>query len=201
MARERIHAARYAVDGKPDHFRFPFDVKPESLNRTSGRHWGTKHKTAKDWRLEIRSICGLPPSDLCREQVVNGRPILSIDSVVKLTITMKSARRTGRRRARDRVNRYASVKPVEDALVHWGWMWDDDDVDHGGFCELEVLEVAELDVAMVIELEVVRGSRGAEGGVSRGGGRPLEGEAEEKREASAGRSRAGRRGSFRRGRR
>ena len=30
------------------------------------------------------------------------------------------------RKAQDRDNSYASVKPLVDAIKHWGWLYDDD---------------------------------------------------------------------------
>lgn len=84
-----------------------------SYNVSNGQHWSNKSKSwkqARDWMIWFRCNEGL---GFTQKQGKNRR-------LVKITRIL-----SGRMRLFEKVNLYAGAKPVEDALVHLGWLTDD----------------------------------------------------------------------------
>jgi len=79
---------------------------PSALNQRNKWHWAKRARETKDWRLLVRAACGLPGTG-------------EVQGKHRVTITMY------RKRLQDPDNATASVKPVLDALVAWGWLVDD----------------------------------------------------------------------------
>lgn len=79
---------------------------PPSPNRVLGKHWSMKAGVRDMWSLLVRSQY-VPSSDF----VAHGKR--------KVKITLCHAR------LYDKDNAYASVKPVVDALAHWGLICGD----------------------------------------------------------------------------
>lgn len=77
---------------------------PISPNRLRGVHWAKKKRIADYWKSLIRSVI-----------VPNGRCSVRM----QVRITFHHAREY------DQDNSYAAVKPVVDALKHWGLIRDD----------------------------------------------------------------------------
>jgi hypothetical protein len=86
-----------------------------SYNVSNGQHWANKTKSwkqARDWAIWFRCSEGL---GFEQKQGKNRR-------LIKITRIL-----SGRMRLFEKVNLYAGAKPVEDALVHLGWLIDDDE--------------------------------------------------------------------------
>ncbi|NDQ57358.1 MAG: hypothetical protein GZ088_09835 [Acidipila sp.] len=93
-----------------------------SYNASQGQHWSHKSKSTqqkKIWATLLRSSEGL---DIPVSQG-NHRRMLKVTRVT-----------TGKMHLFEKVNLYAAVKPVEDALVDLGWLTDDS----LKYCELVV---------------------------------------------------------------
>jgi hypothetical protein len=148
-------------------YAWDFDEAPTPGNKTLRMHRMTRYKHDARWRLIIRSVCGLPPRRWCSGRQSLGRArganmggaSRAVTFPCRLEITLGvNRRRPGRRYGQDTVNRYAAVKPVEDAFVFWGWLRDDDDAALGGFAELVVASAA-IDVPMRIVWRPMSGEK------------------------------------------
>lgn len=138
-----------------------FPEKPTPHNRSLGMHPIQRHRENKArWPLLVRSICQLPPAGWCTARAspktragkvpTRAAPLeLAVGFPVRVDIYLQTKRRSkGRRYGQDKGNRYASVKPIEDALVWYGWARDDDDYRDGGWLDVEVHNSHELEVPM-----------------------------------------------------
>jgi hypothetical protein len=99
-------------------WRFP--RTPLTANQRMRMHWAERGREAAVWRSLVLCICGLP-----RFGEVIGRIRLRVEMCRQGT------------RLQDPDNRASSVKPLLDALVKAGWLYDDD----GKHLELSVTEV------------------------------------------------------------
>ncbi|MGW8179453.1 MAG: hypothetical protein ACWGQW_11945 [bacterium] len=93
-------------------------------------HYMARDRETKDWRLIVRSVCGLP-----RLGEVQGK--------CRVTITLH------RKKLQDPDNAVGSVKPVLDALKRNGWLVDDSPE----YLELIVREEKSKEQRTVIEWE------------------------------------------------
>lgn len=84
-------------------------------------HWRERQRERDAWRLLVLSVCG-------RGQV-------AVSERAEVSITLRPRRR------QDPDNAYASVKPILDSLVHWGWLYDDCEA----FLELQVSQAQRID--------------------------------------------------------